>query len=103
MAQYIGEANIITITAAKDLRAGEPAQIAANFYGVPHCPVSSGSLAAVQVEGVYAFTATASISAGATVYLSSGNVNTTSAAGTAIGKAIEAATSGAIVKVLLNR
>lgn len=103
MATYIGNAEVITITAAKNLEAGEPVQIAANFYGVPHCPATSGSLAAVQVEGVYAFTATASISAGATVYLSSGNVNTTSAAGTAIGKAIEAATSGATVQVLLNR
>ncbi|MBR4674208.1 MAG: DUF2190 family protein [Victivallales bacterium] len=103
MATYIGTPEVVTITAAKDLDAGEPVQIAANFYGIPHCPVASGSLAAVQIEGIYGFTATANVSAGATVYLSSGNVNTTSAAGTAIGKAVETVTSGAVVKVLLNR
>ena len=104
MGKYVGKADKVEITAAKNLEAGEPVQIAANFYGIPHCPVVSGGKAALQVDGMYEFPAGANISAGATVYVTStGAVNVTSAAGTAIGKAVETVTSGGVVKVLLNR
>ncbi|MBQ6473448.1 MAG: DUF2190 family protein [Victivallales bacterium] len=104
MAHYVGNAETITVTAAKNLEAGEPVKVADNFYGIPHCPAVSGGLVALQVEGVYEFVAGANVSAGATVYVtSSGTVNVTSAAGTAIGKNLVAVTSGGIAKVLLNR
>jgi len=103
MAQYIKKADTVNVSAASSLSAGQPVKIFDNFWGVTHCPVSQGVVCALDTTGIYSFEAGGSISVGDTVYFASNAVTATSASGAAIGKALEAASSGGAVQVILNK
>lgn len=103
MAHLLLNGTTVTKVATANVTRGGEVQIAPNLYGIAQGDASSGGKVALETQGVFAFTAGAAISAGATVYLASaGVVNTTSAAGTKIGVAVDAVTSGGTAKVLLN-
>lgn len=103
-AKYLYNPGMVNITVSTNLDAGDVIQLYPNFYAIAPCEATSGTVAALQTEGTIQLTAGANVSAGAAVYYTSNGIcNVTSSAGTCIGHALEAVTSGGIVKVLLNR
>ena len=105
MAEQIYNGTTITVTAGATVARGDLIQVKDNFYGVAQGEATSGGKVALETQGVFGLTATEAISAGAAVYVNSSGAAyvTSGASGTCIGTAIEAATSGGIVKVILNR
>ena len=103
MAQLLLNGTTVTKIATANVTRGGEVQIAPNLYGIAQDDASSGAKVALETQGVFTFTADVAVSAGAAVYLASaGHVNVTSADGTKIGVAVDAVTSGGVVKVILN-
>lgn len=104
MAIYRKDSETIDVVTATALEAGEVVKLADDFYGIPHCAFSAGSVAALQIEGQYDFVANGAIDAFVPVYIDgNGQVGATSASGARVGLALNAATSGAEVRVLINK
>lgn len=105
MAIYRKDAETIDYTAVADLEAGAVVKLASDFYGVAHCPIESGTVGALQIEGQYDFVANGAVNAFVPVYIdAAGEVGATSAADACVGVSVTAAAaSGAEVRVLLNK
>lgn len=104
MAIYRKDAETIDVVTEGALEAGQVVKLADDFYGVAHCAFGAGSVAALQIEGQYDFVANGAVTAFTPVYIDSdGAVGGTSAAGACVGLALNAAASGADVRVLLNK
>lgn len=104
MAIYRKDSETIDVVTEAALEAGQAVKLADDFYGVPHCAFDAGSVAALQIEGQYDFVANGEVTAFAPVYIDSdGAVGGTSATGARVGLALNAAASGADVRVLLNK
>lgn len=99
---YNSTGEIIDIAAEADIAAGEAVKITDDFYGVAPRPVKAGRTGAVATKGVFTATASEAIAKGDVVYLAAGKVTTTPVKGTKIGIALDAAESGAVLRVLLN-
>lgn len=103
MAVYIKREDIIDYTPVAAVACGDVVKIADDFYGVAHTAIPAGELGALQITGQYDFVAGGAITVGADVYFADDAVSATSAAGGKIGKAVTAASSGATVRVLINK
>ena len=88
MAQnYISRGEVITLTAGASYTSGSPYRIS-NFNGVALLSVESGDLLSFQLEGIFEFTL-ASVTAGAPIYITSGDVLTLSSSGNSLyGRAV---------------
>ena len=103
MAKFVQFGKCIDFTPAEAVKAGDIVKIGDDFYGVADHPIDASTLGALTVRGVYAIPAASAITLGAKVYAGENNtVTATAAQGTAVGRALNAAASGATVLVLLN-
>ena len=102
MKNFIQKSFSFDVIAPKQLTSGMPF-ILGGFVAIPVCDAAVGQMVTVYTEGIFELNVTGQVNIGDAVYLhADGSINTTAQSGTVCGFSVEASTGG-IVKVMLNK
>lgn len=102
MKNYIQKPFSFDILAPQNLSSGAPF-IFGGFVAIPVDDAKQGELVTIYTEGIFELNVTGTVTLGNPVYMhADGTINTTAAGGVPCGFAMEASTGG-IVKVMLNK
>ena len=102
MKNFIQKSFSFDVIAPKDLLSGVPFTLG-GFVAIPVCDAAVGQLVSVYTEGIFALNVTGQVNIGDAVYLhADGSISSAAQGGTACGFCVEASTGG-IVKVMLNK
>ncbi len=102
MKNFIQKSFSFDVIAPKQLTSGMPF-ILGGFVAIPVCDAAVGQMVTVYTEGIFSLNVTGLVNIGDAVYLhADGSINTTAQSGTVCGFVLEAS-SGGVVKIMLNK
>lgn len=102
MKNFIQKSFSFDVLAPKEVTSGSPF-ILGGFVAIPVCDAAVGQLVTIYTEGVFALNVTGQVNIGDALYLhADGTINTSAQTGTVCGFSLEASTGG-VVKIMLNK